>query len=134
MVGKCVFCEIIDKNVPARIIAETESMLCILDSNPVARGHCLIIPKKHFIDIFESDDVSLNEVMGFVKQISSKLKFKLGAKGVNVLHASGKEAQQSVFHFHMHIIPRYEKDGLDMWPKNKYKRESLEDIKTSLLL
>ncbi|MGV8169197.1 MAG: HIT family protein [Candidatus Nanoarchaeia archaeon] len=131
---KCIFCEIIRGKIPAAIIAENEGALCFLDVNPIAKGHCLIIPKKHFSDAFDIPEKDLNEVMQLAKKVAKTMKTKLGAEGVNILHASGKAAQQSVFHFHIHLVPRYEKDGLNTWPKSKYKEKSLDAVKKSLLL
>ena len=131
---KCIFCEIVEKKATARIIAENDGALCFLILEPLTKGHCLVVPKKHFTDIFDIDESSLSEVAALAKEMSLLLKKKLGATGVNILHASGKSAQQSVFHFHLHIVPRFENDGLDAWPKSEYKELSLDDVKKSLLL
>lgn len=127
MVSNCVFCKII-KNEESLKIYEDEKTICLLDINPISKGHCLVIPKEHFRDIFDIDDDHLKNIISVSKKISTTLKQKLGATGVNILHASGDSAQQSVFHFHFHLIPRYKDDGLDTWPKSNYKEKSLEEI------
>lgn len=127
MVSNCIFCKII-KNEESLKIYEDEKTICLLDINPISKGHCLVIPKEHFRDIFDIDDEHLKNIISVSKKISTTLKQKLGATGVNILHASGESAQQSVFHFHLHLVPRYKDDGLDTWPKSNYKEKSLEEI------
>lgn len=127
MVSNCVFCKII-KNKESLKIYEDEKTICLLDINPISKGHCLVIPKEHFRDIFDIDDECLKNIISVSKKVSTALKQKLGSTGVNILHASGESAQQSVFHFHLHLIPRYKDDGLDTWPKSNYKEKSLEDL------
>src|SRR3989344_7693685 len=99
-----------------------------IDINPISRGHSLIIPKKHFKNIFDIDDKELKDIIITTKKISKLLKDKLNADGVNILHASGKSAQQSVFHFHLHLVPRYKNDRLDTWPKSNYQEKSLKEV------
>ena len=124
----CVFCQIVSKKIKSLRIYEDESTLCLLDTHPISRGHSLIIPKKHFKNIFDVEENYLKQLIVSTQKVSKLLKKKLNADGVNVLHASGKFAQQSVFHFHIHVVPRYKKDKLDTWPKSNYKEQSLENI------
>lgn len=124
----CIFCDIANGKEASKKIYEDSKVVCILDVKPIAKGHCLVIPKKHFTDIYDIDEDYLKEVCKGAKKISVLLKKKLDAKGVNLLHASGKVAQQSVFHFHIHLVPRYLNDKLDAWPKSKYEEKSSEII------
>jgi histidine triad (HIT) family protein len=124
----CVFCKIINGEIPANKIYEDEKVLAFLDINPISKGHTLIIPKAHFENIFDIEENNLKEIISTGKKVSMLLKEKLNADGVNLLHASGKDAQQSVFHFHLHIVPRYKEDGLDTWPKSKYKELNFEEV------
>ena len=124
----CVFCQIIADKKESLKIYEDEMTLCLLDINPISRGHSLIIPKKHFKDIFDIEEEYLKKVIIATKKVSKLLKEKLNADGVNILHASGKSAQQSVFHFHFHLVPRYKNDGLDFWPKSNYHENSLDEV------
>lgn len=126
--AECIFCKIINKKLNFYKIYEDKKTLCILDINPVAKGHCLIIPKKHFADIYSIEGVYLSSLALTTKKVSLILKKKLNAKGVNVLHASGKAAQQSVSHFHIHIVPRYHNDGLDAWVKSDYKEKDINSV------
>lgn len=124
----CIFCKIAKGEVPSRKIYENKKVIAFLDVNPISKGHTLVIPKKHFENIFEINESDLKEIISASKRISLLLKDKLNAKGINILHASGKEAQQSVFHFHIHIIPRYQNDKLDTWPKSNYKELNFKEI------
>ena len=123
---ECVFCKIIEEKLEAHKIFEDEKVICILDRKPISKGHCLIIPKRHSDDIFDIADDDLKHIIIATKKVANILKTKLNAKGINILHASNKVAQQSVFHFHIHIVPRYEDDGLDTWPKSDYKEKSFD--------
>lgn len=122
----CVFCQIIKKE-EAFIVHETSTALAFLDINPVSKGHTLVIPKDHYQDISDIDEDALRDIMSAAKEAAGVLQRKLGADGVNILHASGKAAQQSVFHFHLHVVPRFKGDGLDIWPEDRYTG-SLEDV------
>ena len=117
--NNCVFCKIIKKELPSKVIFENKEFLAFLSTGPVSKGHTLLIPKKHFSDIFEFETKYLERLMGVAKKISKKLIKDNKATGINLLQSNGKDAQQSVFHFHLHIVPRYKKDGLDLWLKNK---------------
>ncbi|MHA1873838.1 MAG: HIT family protein [Candidatus Heimdallarchaeaceae archaeon] len=127
MTQNCIFCQIINGKEALKIY-EDKKTVCLLDINPISCGHCLIIPKKHFKNIFDINDDYLKDVISTSKKVSELLKQKLNATGVNILHASGKSAQQSVFHFHLHVVPRYKNDGLDTWPKSDYKEKSLKEV------
>ena len=133
---ECIFCKIINREVPANIVYEDERVLAFLDINPISRGHTLIVPKKHYTDIYDVTEDYLKEMAVIAKKMSVAMKKGLGADGVNILHASGEAAQQSVFHFHIHLVPRYRGDKLDTWPKSRYKEKNLdkvaEEIKSAL--
>ncbi|MGV8169281.1 MAG: HIT family protein [Candidatus Nanoarchaeia archaeon] len=124
----CIFCKIAAKQVNSNIIYEDKNVVCFLDLHPVARGHCLVVPKKHYENVFDIDSEVLKSLAVAAKQVSAEIKSKLKAAGVNLLNASGKDAQQSVFHFHLHIVPRYENDGLNAWPESNYKETSFEEL------
>jgi histidine triad (HIT) family protein len=125
---ECVFCRIVTKKFHARIIHEEKDVLCVLDVHPISRGHCLIMSKKHYEDIFDIDTKVLGKIVAASRLVAKRMKLKLGAEGINLLHASGKAAQQSVPHFHIHLVPRYSGDSLDAWPKSNYKESSLDEV------
>lgn len=115
----CVFCKIINKELPATIIFEDDNFLAFPPIDQASKGHTLLIPKKHHENIFYIDNSFFEKLMGVAQTLSKELLNKNEASGINLLHASGKDAQQSVFHFHLHIVPRYQNDGLDLWFRNK---------------
>lgn len=114
---ECIFCRIVKKEVLAQIIFEDDLVLAFVPLQQVAKGHTLVIPKQHFENIFDVDDIVLRELISVSKKLSNKLFYDNTATGVNILNASGKDAQQSVNHLHFHIVPRHPNDGLDMWIK-----------------
>lgn len=115
----CVFCKIINKELSANILFENEEFLAFSPINKISKGHTLLIPKKHQENVFDIDTHSLERLAGITQKLSKELIETHEATGINLLHASGKDAQQSVFHFHMHIVPRYKDDGLDLWLRNR---------------
>ncbi|HKL23932.1 MAG TPA: HIT domain-containing protein [Candidatus Nanoarchaeia archaeon] len=123
----CVFCKIVNNKIDNFCIHEDDVIKVFLVINPISKGHLLVIPKKHFEDIFEAPEEVLNKIMQICKEMSSLCKKKLGATGVNILNASGKDAQQSIFHLHFHVVPRYKNDSLDLWFHGKPK-ENKKDI------
>jgi histidine triad (HIT) family protein len=110
----CLFCRIIKGEVPALIVYEDDMLCAIADVSPVTIGHTLIISKQHYADIFGMPEVPLRQVMVVAQKLAMLYKRGLNAQAVNILSASGKAAHQSVFHFHVHLIPRYEDDGVDL--------------------
>jgi histidine triad (HIT) family protein len=129
----CIFCKIIKKEVPCNIIWENKKLLAFLDVNPASPGHVLIIPKEHFETIFDTPKDILSEINIRAKQIGKLQKEKLKATGVNILNASGKDAQQSVGHLHYHIVPRYQNDKLNLWFHGEGKfQDNTENIHKKL--
>ncbi|MCY3412911.1 MAG: HIT domain-containing protein [Candidatus Heimdallarchaeota archaeon] len=115
MAQYCSFCEIVAKREHSYTIYENEYTQVFLASVAIAEGHLLVIPKKHQQDIFVMEEDELEDLLKTTKIVSQRLLDKLHADGVNLLNASGKAAQQSVFHFHLHVVPRYTNDGMDLW-------------------
>jgi histidine triad (HIT) family protein len=116
----CVFCKIINKELPATIIFENAEFIAFSPINQVSKGHTLLIPKKHQVNIFDMDKSLFERLAGVAHNLSKELMESNGAVGINLLNANGKDAQQSVSHFHLHIVPRYKNDGLDLWFRNKF--------------
>ena len=117
----CIFCKIIKGEIPSYKVYEDDFVYAFLDINPLVEGHTLVIPKKHQKDIFEVDDFS--KIMSAAKLIAQKMKSSLNCQGVNIFNANGAVAQQTVFHFHLHLIPRKEGDGLDLFKGSDLKLE-----------
>lgn len=112
----CPFCNIVDKKSDSYIIYEDEKTLVILDKAKDVDYHMLAIPKKHVKNILDCDEETLANLLLTVKKISNYCVDSLGFEGVNILSAANEAAGQSVSHFHIHIIPRRNKDGLNAWP------------------
>lgn len=117
--NNCIFCKIISKEALAKIVFENEDILAFVPKEQVSRGHTLVVPRVHFENIFDIDKNTLEKLIAVSKDLSEQLVKENNTTGVNLLHASGKDAQQSVFHFHLHVVPRYENDGLDLWLREK---------------
>jgi len=128
MENDCIFCKIVDKKIPADIIYEDKDTLAFLDISPVNIGHTLVIPKKHFRNVFDIPKEEYKKVMETVWKITPKIKEAVKAGGVNIGNSNEKIANQAVFHLHIHIMPRFENDGLKMFPSKKYKEGEAKDI------
>ena len=113
----CIFCKIVAGEIPSYKIYEDENVYAFLDIADDAEGHTLVIPKSHYENVLDIPYDELCKVMVAVKKIANHYVDNCGYSGVNIMNASGKDAQQSVFHLHFHIFPRKNNDGLNTWPK-----------------
>lgn len=104
----CIFCKIANKEIPGKIIYEDDICVAFLDLSQTTNGHTLVIPKKHFKNFLEVDDDTLAHMIKVTKDIANKIVTKLNANGVNILTNANEVAGQTVMHFHLHIIPRYD--------------------------
>lgn len=107
----CIFCKIANGGIPSSTVYEDEDFRVILDMSPATKGHALILPKKHMADIFEMDRETGERVFVLAARVARAMKKALHCDGLNVVQNNGETAGQTVFHFHMHLIPRYEGDG-----------------------
>lgn len=130
----CVFCKIIKGEIPCYKIYEDEFTLAFLDIAKDVDGHTLVIPKKHYVSIFDCDKQELNHVMQSVQKISKHYTEHCGFDGINLLNANDETAGQSVFHFHIHIIPRRKNDKVNFWPQYDKANHSLDEMKDMLKL
>jgi histidine triad (HIT) family protein len=110
----CIFCKIVAGELPAEVIQEDEHTIALMDINPWTRGHALVIPRNHSKDLLEISDEDLAHTAAAAKRLAAMMQDRLGADGVNLLNALGSAAWQTVFHFHIHVIPRYEDDPLQL--------------------
>jgi histidine triad (HIT) family protein len=108
----CLFCKIVAGDVPATKVHEDDRTVAFMDINPATRGHLLCIPKAHAADVHAISDEDVCAVARTAKAMAMRVQDRLGADGVNVLQSSGAAAWQTVFHYHVHVIPRYEGDPL----------------------
>ena len=125
MKDDCIFCKIVNGECPSYKIYENDYVYAFLDISADTYGHTLVIPKKHFENVFDCDDEYLSEVIKAVKLIANHYK-SLGFKAVNILNASGKEAEQSVFHLHFHILPKKNLDDFKAFPNLPGENEPLD--------
>lgn len=129
----CIFCKILNGDIPARKVFENERFIAILDAFPANEGHTLVIPKKHFKNIFEIDEETISEAYKIAKNIAEKIKVNMGIENINILQNNGNTAGQSVNHFHIHIIPRMENDTVTIKSKvMEINSERLDEIKEIL--
>jgi histidine triad (HIT) family protein len=108
----CVFCRIALRKLPAQFVWEDERTLGFMDINPATRGHALVIPRKHVRDLTEVEPDDLAAVAAAAQQLARRALKRLGADGVNLLNSCGAAAWQTIFHLHVHVIPRYRHDPL----------------------
>ncbi|MCK6613386.1 MAG: HIT family protein [Ignavibacteriaceae bacterium] len=106
----CIFCKIIDRSAPAEILYETDTVISFLDILPVNLGHALVVPKGHYRDLTEVPPVILGELFSTVQRLSPVITGAVQAEGFNIIGNNGRAAGQTVFHCHIHIIPRYHDD------------------------
>jgi histidine triad (HIT) family protein len=114
MADDCIFCAIVAGDAPATIVQEDEHTIAFMDIHPWTRGHALVIPREHAKNIHEISDEQLGHVMSAAKRLATRGRDTLGADGVNLLNSTERAAWQTVFHFHVHVIPRYEDDPLQL--------------------
>ena len=126
----CIFCKIANGEIPYTTLYEDEDFRVILDLGPATRGHALLLPKNHFANLFELDDETAQKAILVAKKMAGKMKAALGADGFNLVQNNGEAAGQTVFHFHMHLIPRYENDNAGiLWEPGETTPEDMAEVK-----
>lgn len=127
----CIFCRIAAGDIPSKTIYEDQEFRVILDISPATKGHALILPKEHYADLYEIPEDTAAKVMKLAKKLMAHMTEVLGCDGFNIIQNNGEAAGQTVFHFHMHLIPRYKNDGNEdrlMWNHLELTEEELESI------
>ena len=114
MAEDCIFCGIIAGEIPGQIVDSDERTVAFMDINPATRGHALVVPRTHSADLMEISDEDLEATTLAARRLARRMKEALDPDGINVINACGAAAWQSVFHFHLHVIPRYEDDPLKL--------------------
>jgi histidine triad (HIT) family protein len=110
----CIFCKIVAGEIPAQVIAEDDDTLAFMDIAPATRGHALVIPKKHAADLWDIEPEQLAAVAQAAQRVALRIRDRLAPDGVNLINSSRPAAWQTVFHFHIHVIPRYVGDPLKL--------------------
>ncbi len=133
MKDDCIFCKLANGVFDTNVIYEDEDFTVILDVNPATRGHALILPKEHYANIYEIDDETAGKAFRLAKKLSTQMTEKLNCDGFNILQNNGEAAGQTVFHFHMHLIPRYKDDkALLQWKPGKPSEDELKALRDML--
>ena len=131
----CIFCKLANKDIPTNIIYEDDRFTVILDASPATKGHALILPKNHAANIYELPDEDASAVFVLAKKLATKMTEILHCDGFNIVQNNGEVAGQTVFHFHMHLIPRYLNDGNQdklTWNHAEFTPEEIAEIAADL--
>ncbi|MEM4067542.1 MAG: HIT family protein [Candidatus Micrarchaeaceae archaeon] len=115
--ANCVFCKIAAKQIKSDIVFENDDVIAFKDISPVSEGHTLIIPKQHYLDVFDIPPDLLRKVIVATQEVAKKMEKEQGVSSINLLNCSRKQSGQSVYHFHIHLIPRRDGDGDAVLPK-----------------
>jgi len=124
----CLFCKIINKEIPSNIVYEDENTIAFLDIAPVNEGHTLVIPKNHSTNVFDIDEEDFKHLAVTVRKIAHAVKSATNAEGVNIGMNNEEAAGQVIFHPHVHVIPRFSGDGLPTWDRHKNPKTDLAEI------
>ena len=129
----CLFCKIINGEIPSYKVYEDEDTLAFLDISQVSKGHTLVIPKTHCENIFDLDEKSCQKLLNTVKYVSILLKEKLNVQNINIINNNGSVAGQVINHFHIHILPRHENDNIKIHtPGNDFNADTLKSTLNEL--
>ena len=125
----CIFCKIANGEIPSATLYDDEKVRVILDISPASKGHGLILPKEHYANIYEISDEMAMHVITTAKKMAAKMKEEPDLEGLNVLQNNGEAAGQTVFHYHMHLIPRYKEDKVNMkWVNGELSDSMKEEL------
>jgi histidine triad (HIT) family protein len=127
MSGDCIFCKIVRREAEASIVYEDAEVLAFMDIRPVNPGHTLVIPKQHYVDLFDTPEQVIAAAHQVTKKVAAAVKLATHADGISIIQQNGKAAGQDIFHLHIHIIPRFEDQKMPHFTELKIAtRESLE--------
>ena len=128
----CIFCKIINKQIPSSVVYEDNDVVAFLDISQATKGHTLVLPKKHYANLLEIEEEVLAKVIKVAKMIATSMQDSLGAKGFNLVNNCNEVAGQSVMHFHLHIIPRYDHEEFVIAPKENNNKFDLKEIQEQI--
>lgn len=132
--SNCIFCKIANGEIPSKTLYEDERFRVILDLGPASKGHALILPKDHYANLYKLPDETAGDVMKLAKKMAAQMTERLGCEGFNLVQNNGELAGQTVFHFHMHLIPRYKEDGQKIgWKPQEVSQEELEAVRDQIV-
>lgn len=131
--ANCVFCRIVEKQIPAALVYEDELVIAFMDAGQVNPGHVLVAAKAHAETLFDLDDAQAAALLRAAVRVARAIRSAFQPQGLSVYQANGKAAWQSVFHYHMHLLPRHEGDGMMLtWPAKNPPREQLADYAAAI--
>lgn len=128
----CLFCKIVRKEIPAAVVHENDRVIVFLDIKPVNPGHLLVVPKQHFADYASTSEEALREMAVAAKRMGQAVMQALGAPGFNLGVNNGRLAGQLVDHVHLHVMPRFENDGYELWHGRAYGEGEMETVAEKL--
>lgn len=129
----CIFCKLANGMIPTRSIYEDENFKVILDAAPATRGHALILPKEHADNLYQMPEDMTGKAFVLARKMAASMTETLGCQGFNIVQNNGEAAGQTVFHFHIHLVPRYEDDGQGLfWESRHYADDVLDEICSQL--
>jgi histidine triad (HIT) family protein len=128
----CIFCKIVKGEIPCQKVYEDDKTLAFLDIMPIHKGHTLLIPKEHHENMLDMPDDTLADLAKAAKKVAKAVKEATKADGFNISQNNGEAAGQAVFHFHLHIIPRFTDDGLKTWPHKQIPEEEMKEIQQAI--
>jgi len=128
----CLFCKIMKGEIPCKKIYEDADIFSFLDVAPINKGHALVIPKIHHETFLQTPDDVLQKMVPVIKNIAAATKKALNADGINLGLNNGSAAGQIIFHTHFHLIPRFENDGLQHWPKKSFSEQEMEEFQKKI--
>lgn len=133
--SNCIFCKLANGEIPTNSIYEDDTFRVILDSAPASKGHALILPKEHYANLYEIDTEVAGEAMKLAKKLAIGMTNALQCDGFNLVQNNGEVAGQTVFHFHLHLIPRYKEmknDDILMWSHETFTEDEMKEICSTL--
>ena len=131
--ANCIFCKIVAGEIPSRTLFEDEDFKVMLAVGPASKGHALIVPKEHYANIYELPDELAGKAMRLAKRMATHMTNVLNCDGFNILQNNGEVAGQTVFHYHMHLIPRYKgSDEMILWNANHFSDEQMDALAEQL--
>lgn len=129
MKDDCLFCKIANGEIPSTTIFENDAFRVFFDIAPASKGHALIVPKQHYTDIFDMDERTAGKLFSLATVVAKVLKEELNCEGMNIVQNNGLIAGQTVFHFHLHLIPRYTGDTVNIgWQPGEADQAELEEL------
>jgi len=129
---ECIFCKIVKGEIPSEKVFENKKFLAFLDIGPVNKGHTLVIPKKHYKNLFDMPEEELKGYIEAIQKVSKAIIKAVNADGISINMSNEPAAGQVVMHAHFHLIPRLKGDGLKLWPQGKYKEGEADEIKDKI--